>query len=132
MRCFGGTISEVLFLPEQRALIVGNGLWFERVEKGESVSTSRRVSWDGMLNVTVTDSTLVGEAYDPMTNDWIPFEVDLETDDLRGGEIRAGQAKPSSGNHLRFLMRVNETGQAFQEFGIKQTPHRGYRHSAEQ
>jgi len=85
VRCFGGTISEVLYLPEQPALLVGNGLWFERVEKGESVWTSRRVSWDEMLNVTVTDSTLVGEAYDPMTNDWIPFEVDLETGDVRGG-----------------------------------------------
>ena len=85
VRCFGGTISEVLSLPEQRALIVGNGLWFERIENSGIVWKSRRVSWDGMVNVTVTDSTLVGEAYDPMTNDWIPFEVDLESGELRGG-----------------------------------------------
>ena len=36
VRCFGGTISDVLFLPEQGALIVGNGLWFERVERARS------------------------------------------------------------------------------------------------
>jgi len=28
---------------------------------------------------------LVGEAYDPMTDDWAPFEVDIETGELRGG-----------------------------------------------
>lgn len=80
-----GTICDVRFLPEEGALIVGNGLWFERVEKGEIVWKSRRISWDGMMNVTVAAATLVGEAYDPMTDAWTPFEVDVETGELRGG-----------------------------------------------
>jgi hypothetical protein len=85
LRCFGASISDVLFLPEQGALILGNGLWFERVEKGALVWKSRRISWDGMMNVTVAGATLAGEAYDPMTDAWMPFEVDVETGQLRGG-----------------------------------------------
>lgn len=89
VRYFGGAICEVLFLPEQPALIVGNGLWFERVEKGETVWKSRRISWDGMMGVRVAGSTVVGEAYNPMTDDWTPFEIDIETGEVRGGTYPA-------------------------------------------
>jgi len=85
VRCFGGMITDLLLLPDQRALLVGNGLWFERIEGGETRWRSRRVSWDGMANVRVEGDRLKGDAYDPMDDRWAPFELDLDTGEVLGG-----------------------------------------------
>jgi hypothetical protein len=85
VRSFGGGITDVLLVPNAAALIVGNGLWFERVEGGETVWQTRRISWDGMMDVRVDGEVLRGHAYDPIADEWTPFRVDIQTGEVTGG-----------------------------------------------
>jgi hypothetical protein len=68
-------------------VIFGNGLWFEAVGPNGLQWRSRRLSWDGVRDVSVSGHVLRGDAYAPEGPDgaWYPFEVDLNTGDVTGG-----------------------------------------------
>ena len=40
---------------------------------------SPRISWDGFRNVEVHETDLLGEAYSPVSDAWVPFQLDLLT-----------------------------------------------------
>ena len=67
------------------ALIFGNGLWFEFMFSNGSRTRTKRISWDGMRNVTLDGRELHGDAYDPMQDIWIAFEVDMLEGTAKGG-----------------------------------------------
>jgi hypothetical protein len=46
---------------------------------------TRRLSWDGFDQLAIVDGEVRGLAFDPMTNDWIPFRVDVHTGRSTGG-----------------------------------------------
>jgi hypothetical protein len=50
---------------------------------------SERISWDEMKNIVLEENKISGLSLDPtQTADvWIPFELDLETKELRGGSF---------------------------------------------
>lgn len=85
VREIGFDIQRVWFNDELQALIVSNGLWFEAFDAGKVVWRSRRFSWDGIQNVEQSGMTLTGEAFDPMTDRWLPFHLNLMTGDVQGG-----------------------------------------------
>lgn len=85
LRTFGGQISDVFYLPNRDAMIFGNGLWFECHGSEGLRWKSRRISWDGMMDVSLIGERLHGDAYDPMGDSWAPFEVDIETGEVTGG-----------------------------------------------
>jgi hypothetical protein len=85
VRTFGGTISDVLSLPDRDAMIFGNGLWLECTGPEGLRWRSRRISWDGMTDVSLRGERLHGLAYDPMDDSWAPFEVDVDTGEVTGG-----------------------------------------------
>ena len=72
-------------LDEPNILIFGNGLWFEFVFSNGKRTQSKRLSWDGMRDVFLDGLTLRGEAYDPMQDAWVEFEVDVVEGTVKGG-----------------------------------------------
>lgn len=55
------------------------------VSKDGLVWRTRRVSWDGIKILEVTDRQIRGEGWDAPTDTWIPFTVDVETGHVGGG-----------------------------------------------
>jgi hypothetical protein len=84
---FGGQIEEIVSVPEDGFVLLGNGLWFEALGPTGTAWRSRRISWDGMRNVSLAGTVVRGEAYAPEGPDgtWYPFEVDVRTGTVRGG-----------------------------------------------
>jgi len=74
---FGGAIDFVVSIQEIGALVLGNGLWFEIVRANGCRAATRRISWDGMTQLKVSGSCLRGEAYDPLSESSVSFEVNL-------------------------------------------------------
>jgi hypothetical protein len=82
---FGGDIIDVFSIPDRDALIFGNGLRFECYGEGRLRWKTKRISWDGMMHAALEGDHLRGEAFDPMTDGWLKFSVDLETGETIGG-----------------------------------------------
>jgi len=74
---FGGQIEFVALVSEIDALVFGNGLWFDIVRPDGCRATTRRISWDGMTEIAINGSRLRGQAYDPLSESSVPFEVNL-------------------------------------------------------
>lgn len=82
---FGAQIADAFLLPDDDGIILGDGLWLARYGPEGRVWTTRRISWDGMMDVTLKDNCACGSAWDPLHDRWVPFEVDLDTGELSGG-----------------------------------------------
>jgi hypothetical protein len=55
-----------LVMPLKRAgLLLGNGLWFERLDAAGPIWRTRRNGWDEMRSIQITGDTLTGEASEP-------------------------------------------------------------------
>lgn len=83
---FGGNIESAISLPGL-GVIFGNGLWFEAIGPDGPLWKSDRISWDGMQNLEITGQTLTGEAWDPMQECWVRFELDVATGHSQGGSF---------------------------------------------
>jgi len=81
----GSGIHWCLELPERGWLVVADDTDFEAYDCKGLVWRSGRVSWDGMRNLTHRDGKIFGEAYTPMGDFYIPFELDLNTGIFTGG-----------------------------------------------
>jgi hypothetical protein len=86
---FGGQIETVIPITELNLLVFGNGLWFEALGPSGRRWVTRRLSWDGMRSLQREGLRLVGEAWSPMTDDWVPLEVDLASGACSGGSYNA-------------------------------------------
>ena len=84
---FGAQIEQVLPVPANGYVLVGNGLWFEALGPAGTAWRSRRISWDGMRNISLAGTVVRGEAYAPEGPDgsWYPFELDAMTGTVSGG-----------------------------------------------
>lgn len=89
---FGGQIEVVLPLPNP-GLLLGNGLWFEAIGPEGLLWRSDRISWDGMRSLKITGPNLSGEAWDPLSDSWVPFALDLITGRSRGGSYEGWTAR---------------------------------------
>jgi hypothetical protein len=85
VRKFGGSIEVTLYVPEIEAVVVGEGIELEAIGAAGTIWKSPRLSWDGMRSLSKAGTTLTGEAYDPMTDEWKGFVVDLRTGEAVGG-----------------------------------------------
>lgn len=81
---FGAQIETVISDGARHQLVFGNGLWFEALSIDGIRWRARRVSWDGMRNVTIVGSRITGEALD-LDESWREFSIDLETGAATGG-----------------------------------------------
>lgn len=85
VREIGSDIKHIWFDRDLRAMIVSNGLWFEAFDAENFGWRSRRFSWDGIRNLKQSGRTLTGKAFDPITDRWLPFSLNLATGDVEGG-----------------------------------------------
>jgi len=82
---FGSSIDVAFALPERNLIAFGNGLWFEAIGLDGFLWKSERISWDGMQELRRDGANLRGEAWSPLEDRWIPFELDLLTGASNGG-----------------------------------------------
>lgn len=84
---FGAQIEQILLVPAGGFVLLGNGLWFEALGPTGTAWRSRRISWDGMRNVSLAGTVVHGEAYAPegLNGTWYPFELDAMTGAVSGG-----------------------------------------------
>jgi len=84
---FGEQIEHIVIVPASGFVLLGNGLWFEALGPTGTAWRSRRISWDGMRNVSLAGTVVRGEAYAPEGQDgaWYPFELDATTGTVKGG-----------------------------------------------
>lgn len=82
---FGAQIDTVILDQDRHQLIIGNGLWFEALGASGLIWRSRRLSWDGVRNVRISDAHLRGEAWNPVDDGWSEFRLDLQSGRVVGG-----------------------------------------------
>jgi hypothetical protein len=82
---FGADIEIALQVPELSNVVFGNGLWFESVGPDGWQWQSGRISWDGMRELRRDGLRLFGEAWSPLEDRWLPFELDLRSGRFTGG-----------------------------------------------
>jgi hypothetical protein len=82
---FGADIGYCALADESNILIFGNGLQFDFVFENGCRTRTKRISWDGMRNVILDRRKLRGDAYDPMQDTWIAFEVNILEGSVKGG-----------------------------------------------
>lgn len=83
VRTFGGQIEHVFDVADRT--VFSNGLWLEATDGERLLWRTRRLSWDGMMEVHVDGERIVGRAYDPMTDEWTPFSVEVVSGEAVGG-----------------------------------------------
>lgn len=83
LRTFGGHIEHVFDLEDRT--VFSNGLWLEATDSERLLWRTRRLSWDGMMDVRLAGESIVGEAYDPATDEWTHFSVDVANGEAVGG-----------------------------------------------
>ena len=79
-------VDALLEVPGSSDLILSRqGLSLVRLDGSRVVWHSRRISWDGFDDLRIEGARIVGQAFDPMTESWVPFVVDLRTGASEGG-----------------------------------------------
>jgi hypothetical protein len=81
---FGGSIESAIPIEPHDFIIFGNGLWFEAYGPSGCLWRSRRISWDGMRGLSLSDDRLSGEAWS-FEDVWLPFVLDVNTGECKGG-----------------------------------------------
>lgn len=81
---FGGQIESVHELPKLRSVLFGNGIWFELHNQDGPVWRSKRISWDGMKDIFVTEKYVSGKAW-CFDDTWHEFQVLLSSGTVIGG-----------------------------------------------
>jgi hypothetical protein len=89
----GGLISSLQSLPELNLVIAADNFRIAACLADDIGWCTERISWDGIRNITITGSTLHGEAWSPVSERWWPFEVDLLTAKTSGAIYPQDMAK---------------------------------------
>jgi hypothetical protein len=72
-------IKQVISLPSLGSVVFQHLTDFSAMKADNSSWRSTRISWDGFRSVTVRETELLGEAYTPISDAWVPFKLDLLT-----------------------------------------------------
>lgn len=82
------TINLAISMPEFNQVVLGTDLEFGVIRADGTGWKSARLSWDGIRNVSISATTLTGEARSP-DDSWYPFTLDLLTGESVGGSYPA-------------------------------------------
>lgn len=95
-------IEEVISLP---SIVVFRGMvGFMAIKADGSGWHSPRISWDGLRIIEVRGTELLGTAYTPSANEWVPFKLDLLTGHCTDGiyeKEMAGAVRISGGKETK-------------------------------
>jgi hypothetical protein len=81
---FGGSIEEVIPLPDLKIIVFRSCYHFEAIAADGPLWRSSSISTDGMRNIIIAGSELRGEAYAYFDDSWHPFTLDLLTGKCSG------------------------------------------------
>jgi hypothetical protein len=82
---FGAQIEIAVQAPELNNIVFGNGFWLESLGPDGWQWRSGRISWDGMRELRCDGLQLLGQAWSPLENCWLPFALDLRSGEFTGG-----------------------------------------------
>ncbi len=82
-----GCIEHIINISGKDYVILSNGIRFEAMGPDGLLWRSRRISWDGMRNISLDETFICGEAYAPegQNGAWYSFELDVITGNFSGG-----------------------------------------------
>jgi hypothetical protein len=72
-------IEQIIPVPPLGSIVFRGLTSFTAVNADGSEWRSPRVSWDGFRNIEVHETEILGEAYTPVADEWVPFKLDLLT-----------------------------------------------------
>jgi hypothetical protein len=78
-------VEEVIPLPSLGSVIFRGLTGFTALKADNSGWRSPQISWDGLRNIEVRETELLGEAYTPIEDAWVPFKLDLLTGNCTDG-----------------------------------------------
>ncbi|MEH2622177.1 hypothetical protein V1292_000232 [Bradyrhizobium sp. AZCC 1719] len=93
-----GDIEQVISIPSLGSVVFQCSTDFFAIKSGNAGWQSPRISWDGFRNIEVRGTELLGEAYSPVSDAWMPFRLDLLTGHCADGiyEKEMSRAVPVS------------------------------------
>lgn len=74
-----GDVKNVFPIPALELVLFQGMVDFHAIKSDNSEWCSNRISWDGFRKVEVCGTELLGEAFSPVSNAWVPFSLDLLT-----------------------------------------------------
>jgi|SRR5579872_2293022 len=72
-----GQVNQTIIVPSLATVVFPTLTDFVAVKADNSGWQSERISWDGFRNITVRENDLLGEAFTPIEDAWMPFKLDL-------------------------------------------------------
>lgn len=69
-------------------MIIADGVYFEAFDATKVLWRSDRVSWDGITILDRSSTMVLGEVYDPMSDQWQPFELNVLNGAVQGGSYQ--------------------------------------------
>jgi hypothetical protein len=72
-------VEQVIRIPALGMVVIQNLINLIAITFDGSGWQSERISWDGFRNLKVCGTELLGEAYTPLGDAWMPFKLDLLT-----------------------------------------------------
>ena len=85
IQTFGGQIEWTKAVPEHRLVLFASLTDVIAIGVDGVRWRSRRISWDGLRELVVSNAELTGEAYSPLDDRWHPFGMDVVTGEATGG-----------------------------------------------
>jgi hypothetical protein len=81
-----GVVSRLWEIGNPRRLVLcRQELAFSCIGSAGEIWHTRRLSWDGVDGLQISEGELSGSAWSPIENSWMPFTVDLRSGKSRGG-----------------------------------------------
>lgn len=74
-----GQVDQTIKVPSLAMVVFPNLTDFVAITANNSGWRSERISWDGFRHLKVLGNDLLGEAYTPVEDRWVPFTLDLRT-----------------------------------------------------
>jgi hypothetical protein len=79
VRYIAGNVENVIRVSSLGLVVVQDAVDFIFIKSDNTDWRSKRISWDGFRNIKIFGNDLLGEAYTPVENAWVPFTLDLLT-----------------------------------------------------
>ncbi|MHC4386637.1 MAG: hypothetical protein ACYSUG_06565, partial [Planctomycetota bacterium] len=78
-------LADVTQTKDPEMFIANDYLAIHVYTKNGHLWNTPRISWDGFQNIMIEGNKVSGEAWSPIENKWLPFQIDLTNKSVIGG-----------------------------------------------
>ena len=78
-------LADVVSTKDDNLFIANDYLSIHMYSKNGHQWNTNRISWDGFQNIMIEGNKVSGEAWSPIENKWLPFQIDLTNKSVIGG-----------------------------------------------